>query len=88
METEHQSSGEAIAKISHCDKGLVGCLFRLEGEADMVLSYSTSPAYHLIAEGKDNYAAAPFSEWSLHALGKNFESSKTRFTILFRDFDR
>ena len=33
----------------------------LEGEADMVLSYSTSPAYHLIAEGKDNFAAAPFS---------------------------
>jgi thiamine transport system substrate-binding protein len=34
----------------------------LEGEADMVLSYSTSPAYHLIAEGKDNYAAAAFNE--------------------------
>ena len=34
----------------------------LEGEADMVLSYSTSPAYHLIAEGADNYAAAPFAE--------------------------
>ena len=34
----------------------------LEGEADMVLSYSTSPAYHLIAEGKDNFAAAAFSE--------------------------
>jgi len=34
----------------------------LEGEADMVLSYSTSPAYHLIAESKDNYAAAAFSE--------------------------
>ena len=34
----------------------------LEGEADMVLSYSTSPAYHLIAEGKSNYAAASFDE--------------------------
>ncbi len=34
----------------------------LEGESDMVLSYSTSPAYHLIAEGKDNYAAAKFDE--------------------------
>ena len=34
----------------------------LEGEADMVLSYSTSPAYHAIAEGADNYAAASFSE--------------------------
>ena len=34
----------------------------LEGEADMVLSYSTSPAYHQIAEGVDNYAAASFAE--------------------------
>ena len=34
----------------------------LEGEADMVLSYSTSPAYHLITEGKDHYAAAAFDE--------------------------
>lgn len=34
----------------------------LEGEADMVLSYTTSPAYHVIAEGKDQYAAAIFSE--------------------------
>jgi thiamine transport system substrate-binding protein len=34
----------------------------LEGEADMVLSYTTSPAYHLIAEGDDSKAAAEFSE--------------------------
>lgn len=34
----------------------------LEGEADMVLSYTTSPAYHLIAEEDDTKAAAPFSE--------------------------
>lgn len=34
----------------------------LEGEADMVLSYTTSPAYHLIAESDDGKAAAPFSE--------------------------
>ncbi|WP_415228186.1 thiamine ABC transporter substrate binding subunit [Psychromonas sp.] len=34
----------------------------LQGEADMVLSYTTSPAYHLIAEGKNQYAAADFSE--------------------------
>jgi thiamine transport system substrate-binding protein len=34
----------------------------LEGEADMVLSYTTSPAYHLIAESDDSKAAAPFSE--------------------------
>lgn len=34
----------------------------LEGEADMVLSYTTSPAYHLIAEEDDSYASASFSE--------------------------
>jgi thiamine transport system substrate-binding protein len=34
----------------------------LSGEADMVLSYTTSPAYHLIAEGDATKAAAPFAE--------------------------
>jgi len=34
----------------------------LEGEADMVLSYSTSPAYHMIAEETDKYRAADFAE--------------------------
>ena len=34
----------------------------LEGEADMVLSYTTSPAYHLIAEEDAGYASASFSE--------------------------
>ena len=34
----------------------------LEGEADMVLSYTTSPAYHLIAEEDAGYTAAAFDE--------------------------
>ena len=34
----------------------------LEGEADMVLSYTTSPAYHLIAEEDASKTAAPFDE--------------------------
>lgn len=34
----------------------------LKGEADMVLSYTTSPAYHLIAEQDDKFASADFSE--------------------------
>ncbi len=34
----------------------------LQGEADMVLSYTTSPAYHLIAEDDATKAAAPFDE--------------------------
>ena len=33
-----------------------------EGEVPMVLSYTTSPAYHMIAEGEDRYQAASFSE--------------------------
>ncbi|MFB2594472.1 thiamine ABC transporter substrate binding subunit [Paracoccus sp. p4-l81] len=33
-----------------------------EGEADMVLSYTTSPAYHIIAEKDDTKAAAIFPE--------------------------
>ncbi len=34
----------------------------LDGEADMVLSYTTSPAYHLIAEEDDSHTTAPFDE--------------------------
>jgi thiamine transport system substrate-binding protein len=33
-----------------------------KGEAPMVLSYTTSPAYHMVAESTDRYKAAPFSE--------------------------
>ncbi len=38
----------------------------LADEADMVMSYTTSPAYHLIAEEDDGFAAASFEEG--HAL--------------------
>jgi thiamine transport system substrate-binding protein len=34
----------------------------LKGESDLVLSYTTSPAYHIISEKKENYAAADFAE--------------------------
>ncbi|GLO62058.1 thiamine transporter substrate binding subunit [Vibrio sp. MACH09] len=34
----------------------------LKGESDMVLSYTTSPAYHLIAENESKYKAADFAE--------------------------
>ncbi len=33
-----------------------------KGEAPMVLSYTTSPAYHMVAENTDRYQAAAFSE--------------------------
>ena len=34
----------------------------LKGEADMVLSYTTSPAYHIVEEKKTNIKSAPFKE--------------------------
>jgi thiamine transport system substrate-binding protein len=34
----------------------------LKGESDMVLSYTTSPAYHMIAENKRNYWAAAMTD--------------------------
>lgn len=34
----------------------------LEGGADYVLSYNTSPAYHVVTDNKDNYKAALFAE--------------------------
>ena len=33
-----------------------------DGQADMVLSYTTSPAYHAVAENDDRFAYAPFEE--------------------------
>ena len=45
----------------------------LEGEADLVLSYTTSPAYHLIAEQDDSKTAAVFTEGNylqVEVLGK------------------
>ncbi len=37
----------------------------LDGEADMVLSYATSPAYHAVAENDDRFAYAAFDEGHL-----------------------
>src|SRR5690606_15997188 len=34
----------------------------LDGEADMVLSYTTSPAYHSVAEDDERFAYAEFAE--------------------------
>ncbi|HEX2529274.1 MAG TPA: thiamine ABC transporter substrate binding subunit [Geminicoccus sp.] len=48
----------------------------LKGEASMVLSYTTSPAYHMVAESKDDIQAAPFTDGhylqvEVAALAKN-----------------
>lgn len=34
----------------------------LKGEADLVMSYNTSPIYHILKDNKDQYAAAVFSD--------------------------
>ena len=49
-----QASGQVAA---HFNTGLF-----TKGEAPMVLSYTTSPAYHMVAEETDRYQAAEFSE--------------------------
>ena len=66
-EVKEKSAPEAWAKLSPkivtVTKGWWDAYSMfLEGEADMVLSYSTSPAYHVIAEGTDKYKAAAFDE--------------------------
>lgn len=50
----------------------------LKGESDMVLSYSTSPAYHIIAENDEQYAAADFTEgqYAQIELAAKMKSSK------------
>ncbi len=40
----------------------------LKGQADLVLSYTTSPAYHRLAEDKQQYRAALFSEGHLRQV--------------------
>ncbi len=61
----------------------------LEGEADMVLSYTTSPAYHLIAEGDDTKAAALFEEghyMQIEVAGKLAATDQPELADSFLDF--
>ncbi|TNJ45137.1 thiamine ABC transporter substrate binding subunit [Phaeobacter sp. B1627] len=61
----------------------------LEGEADMVLSYTTSPAYHLIAEEDDSKAAAVFDEghyMQVEVAGKLAASDQTELADQFLQF--
>ena len=61
----------------------------LNGEADMVLSYSTSPAYHLIAEEDDSKAAARFAEGhylQVEVAGKLAGSDQPELADRFLDF--
>jgi len=61
----------------------------LQGEADMVLSYTTSPAYHLIAEKDESKAAAPFVEGhylQIEVAGKLRASDQPALADAFLDF--
>ncbi|WP_099826785.1 thiamine ABC transporter substrate binding subunit [Oceaniglobus indicus] len=61
----------------------------LEGEADMVLSYTTSPAYHLIAEDDDSKTTAPFTEGhylQIEVAGAVASSDQPELARAFLDF--
>lgn len=61
----------------------------LKGEADMVLSYTTSPAYHIIAEQNNQYAAASFSEGhyaQVEVAAKVKSSQNSKLADQFMDF--
>ena len=61
----------------------------LEGEADMVLSYTTSPAYHLIAENDDTKGAALFDEghyMQIEVAGKLAATDQPDLADQFLDF--
>ena len=61
----------------------------LEGEADMVLSYTTSPAYHLIAEEDASKAAAAFEEghyMQIEVAGKLAATDQPELADQFLDF--
>jgi len=61
----------------------------LEGEADMVLSYTTSPAYHLIAEEDDSKIAASFTEGhylQVEVAGQLASSDQPELASAFLEF--
>ncbi|MDH5797102.1 MAG: thiamine ABC transporter substrate binding subunit [Paracoccaceae bacterium] len=61
----------------------------LEGEADMVLSYTTSPAYHIVAEGDLTKKAAEFSEghyMQIEVAGKLASTDQSELADAFLSF--
>lgn len=60
-----------------------------KGEASMVLSYTTSPAYHMIAENTDHYQAAAFSEGNylqVEVAGMTVNGAKNPLSAKFLTF--
>ncbi len=61
----------------------------LQGEADLVLSYTTSPAWHLAKEHQSQYAAAAFSEGhylQIEAAGMMATSKQPELASRFMQF--
>jgi thiamine transport system substrate-binding protein len=58
----------------------------LKGDADMALSYTTSPAYHAIEENKPNYAYAHFTEGYYPQIEVAAMLKSTRQPALARKF--
>lgn len=57
-----------------------------KGEVPMVFSYTTSPAYHMVAEGSDRYQAAEFSEGHYVQIEVAGLTRNARDKALARDF--
>lgn len=60
-----------------------------KGEAPMVLSYTTSPAYHMIAEKSDRYQAASFAEgqyMQVEVAGMTVNGAKNPLAAQFMAF--
>jgi thiamine transport system substrate-binding protein len=60
-----------------------------KGEAQMVLSYTTSPAYHIIAENTERYQAASFSEGhylQIEVAGQTVNGAKNPLAQRFLTF--
>lgn len=58
----------------------------LKGDADYVLSYNTSPAYHVVAESKDQYRAALFDEGHIAQIEVAAITRVSKNPELARDF--
>ncbi|MDN3556155.1 thiamine ABC transporter substrate binding subunit [Halomonas maura] len=58
----------------------------MNGEAPMVLSYATSPAYHMGVEGSDRYQAAEFEEGHYLQVETAAMVANTEAPALARDF--
>jgi thiamine transport system substrate-binding protein len=60
-----------------------------KGEAPMVLSYTTSPAYHMIEEKSDRYQAASFAEghyMQIEVAGMTKKGAENPLAQKFLDF--